>query len=139
MTISQNNRICYRWFKNRAKTPITLSCLEIYLIRIVWKFGVFENNSGIIHSFSKYLKESCGLNFVQHFFFKCFRKISYMEERCYQNSQQNRWFWVLSRGINLLKSGLWTQDKSLGHGYQLYIKWIEINSRLCNKRYKVGY
>ena len=35
----------------------------------------FQNNFGIDHEFTKYLKESCGLDFNKHFSFKYFLKM----------------------------------------------------------------
>ena len=41
---------------------LTLSCLEISLTRAVWTLVTFENNFGITHKLTKYLKESYGLD-----------------------------------------------------------------------------
>ena len=51
--------------------------LEIFWTSVVWTYDTvdtFQNNFGINHKFSKYLKESCGLDFNQHFSFKYFPK-----------------------------------------------------------------
>ena len=53
--------------------------------RVVWTLGNFENNLGIDHNFSKYLKESCVLDLVQYFSFKYFQIQTFpMVEKCYQ-------------------------------------------------------
>ena len=57
-------------------------CLEI-LPRVVWTSGNFENNFRINHDFTKYLKESCGLDFVQHFSLKYFLKNPCHQNRCF--------------------------------------------------------
>ena len=41
---------------------------------VVRTFDTFQNNFGINHKFTKYLKESCGFDFNQHFSFKYFLK-----------------------------------------------------------------
>ena len=49
---------------------LTLSCLNIALTRVVWTTDTFEDNIGINHKFTKYLKESCGLDLDQYFSFQ---------------------------------------------------------------------
>ena len=48
------------------------------LSSVVWTFDTFENNFVINHRFTKSLKESCGLDFDQHFSFKYFLKIEFL-------------------------------------------------------------
>ena len=43
--------------------------MEISLTRVIWTLNTFENNFGINHEFKKYLMESGGLKFDQHFSF----------------------------------------------------------------------
>ena len=59
---------------------LTLSCLEIPLTRVVWTFNYFENNFGFDNNFTKYSKETCGLDFVHYFTFKYFVKIPFRRE-----------------------------------------------------------
>ena len=44
-------------------------------------FDAFENNFGINHKFTQYLKESCGFDFDHYFSFKYFLKIPWVRER----------------------------------------------------------
>ena len=55
---------------------LTNSCLT----RVVWTLRTFGNNLGINHKFTKYLKESCGADFDQHFIFRYFLKIRIVKE-----------------------------------------------------------
>ena len=59
---------------------LTLSCLEISLKRIVCILETFENNFGVNHKFTKYLKEGCGLNLDQHSSCKYFLQIALFVE-----------------------------------------------------------
>ena len=59
---------------------LTSSCLEISMARIIRIVDTFENIFGTNHKFMKYLKESCGLNFHQHSFFKYFLEFAFLRE-----------------------------------------------------------
>ena len=61
-------------------TSLTLSCLEMFLTSVVWTFHTYENNLGVDHTFTKYLKESCVFDFDQRFSFKFFLKIAFIRE-----------------------------------------------------------
>ena len=56
-----------------ANQYLTPSCLKIFLPRV----DNFENNFYINHTSIKRMKESCGLDFVQHFSFKYLLKIPF--------------------------------------------------------------
>ena len=51
--------------KTTTLFPLTLSCLEIFLTKVVWTRVNFENNFSINHNFTKYLKENCELDFLK--------------------------------------------------------------------------
>ena len=62
-----------------ALEGLTYSCLEIS-ISVVWTSDTFESNLRMNHKFTNYLKESCGLDFDEHFSFKNFLKIAFVRE-----------------------------------------------------------
>ena len=65
---------------NDSKEFYEVRHLYISLTIFVWSFDTFENNLEVKHKFTKYLKESCGLEFNQHFSFKYFPKIPFVNE-----------------------------------------------------------
>ena len=73
----QNYRLRDLFCTVRGGFVLTHSCLGNFLQRVVWTFVNFENNFHINHNFTKYLKESCRSDFVQHFSFKYFLKITF--------------------------------------------------------------
>ena len=60
------------------------------MTRVVWALHTFENNFGINHKFAMDLKESCYLDYNQHFFSKYSLKIPFVSEI----SQKYRHEWV---------------------------------------------
>ena len=64
-----------------GKDALTHSCLVISLARVVWTLNTFQNSFGIDYEFTKYLKESCGLDFDKHFSFNYFLIIAFAGEK----------------------------------------------------------
>ena len=56
---------------------LTHSCLEIYLISVVWTGNTFENNIGMKLILAKYLKESCRQSSDEQLSLKCFLNIAF--------------------------------------------------------------
>ena len=63
----------------------THSCRQISQTSVVWTLDTFKDNYGIKRNFTKYLKESCGLGYGQHFLIKYFLQKS--THSCRQISQ----------------------------------------------------
>ena len=59
---------------------LTHSCLKIFLMSVVWTCHTFENNFGMKHEFTNYLKESCRWSSEEQFFFKYFQNIAFVRE-----------------------------------------------------------
>ena len=53
---------------------LTQSCLVAAMTIVVCSYHAFENNFGVNHKFTKYLKESFGVNSDHHFSSKIFSK-----------------------------------------------------------------
>ena len=49
---------------------LTHAHLNITMISVVWTYATIVNNFQINHKFTKYLKQSCGLDYGHHFPFK---------------------------------------------------------------------
>ena len=58
------------------KGPLTIHAWKSRQ-RVVWTCHTFENNFEIKRKYTNYLKETCGLDFVQHSSFKSFLKIPF--------------------------------------------------------------
>ena len=73
------NTTRFRWFSKLASAlkGFTHSCLETSNIYVVWTFYTYENNFGINPKLTKYLKESCKLEFDEHFSFQYFFENSF--------------------------------------------------------------
>ena len=77
--------------RHKRVSSLTLECQEI-LTGVVWTIDIFENNFGITHKFTKYLKGSRVLNFDQRFSFKYFMKIAFVRD---VSPNKVRRFWAL--------------------------------------------
>ena len=66
--------------------PISHSCLDVYLTKVVSTINTFENNIRINHEFAKYSKENCWFNHDQYFSLKYFWELFFLK-RYHQNNQ----------------------------------------------------
>ena len=73
----------------RAWIGLTHLCHDVYSTCVVWTFQTFENNFGMQHKFTKYLKESCRQCCDEQFSFKYFLNFAFVREIIV------RQFWLL--------------------------------------------